>query len=162
MIARCRTCDDRYSEFGDGWDGECPSCADKTETLTILDGLTRTVRSKVHVCGCGCWVWTGSLDRYGYAGFKFKGKRVLVHRYVFETVHDTLLGDLTVDHLCDRHRNCVNPTHMESVTRTENSERANHRRFHEGEVDRSACTQPSDPQMGSDRTNQPQPQGEMT
>lgn len=26
----CRTCGERYSEFGDGWDGECPSCADRT------------------------------------------------------------------------------------------------------------------------------------
>lgn len=28
--AACRTCGAEYSEFGDGWDGECPDCADRT------------------------------------------------------------------------------------------------------------------------------------
>lgn len=26
----CRTCGGSYSEYGDGYDGECPSCADAT------------------------------------------------------------------------------------------------------------------------------------
>ncbi|MDQ0961993.1 hypothetical protein QFZ66_005871 [Streptomyces sp. B4I13] len=26
----CRTCTEEYPEFGDGWEGECPSCADRT------------------------------------------------------------------------------------------------------------------------------------
>jgi DNA-directed RNA polymerase subunit RPC12/RpoP len=29
-MVRCRSCGARYSEYGDGWDGECPTCADKT------------------------------------------------------------------------------------------------------------------------------------
>lgn len=29
----CRTCSCAYNHAGDGWDGECPDCADKTETL---------------------------------------------------------------------------------------------------------------------------------
>ena len=24
----CRTCGEEYAEGGDGWDGECPNCAD--------------------------------------------------------------------------------------------------------------------------------------
>lgn len=27
---RCRTCGDKYADAGDGWDGECPECADRT------------------------------------------------------------------------------------------------------------------------------------
>ncbi len=27
---RCRTCGDRYPDAGDGWDGECADCADRT------------------------------------------------------------------------------------------------------------------------------------
>lgn len=30
MAATCRTCGESYSEFGDGWDGECPTCADRS------------------------------------------------------------------------------------------------------------------------------------
>ena len=26
----CRTCNEEYSVAGDGWDGECPNCADRT------------------------------------------------------------------------------------------------------------------------------------
>ena len=105
-----------------------------------LSDLTRTVRTKAIECGCGCWVWTGAIDASGYAGVKMHGKRVLVHRYVFELEHEPL-GDLTVDHLCDRHRNCINPHHMEAVTRSLNSTRANERRWHgESERDRTECT----------------------
>lgn len=27
----CRTCGERYDDCGDGYDGECPSCADKSD-----------------------------------------------------------------------------------------------------------------------------------
>lgn len=30
MTVKCRTCGEEYSEYGDGWDSECPSCADIT------------------------------------------------------------------------------------------------------------------------------------
>lgn len=39
----CRTCGEPYSGYGDGWDGECPSCADKTyeveEALSPAEAL---------------------------------------------------------------------------------------------------------------------------
>ena len=28
-VATCRSCDKEYNENGDGWDSECPDCADK-------------------------------------------------------------------------------------------------------------------------------------
>jgi len=30
-MEKCRTCGDRYHEGGDGFDGECPNCADRTD-----------------------------------------------------------------------------------------------------------------------------------
>ncbi|MER6559751.1 hypothetical protein ABT300_18855 [Streptomyces sp. NPDC001027] len=33
----CRTCGDEYPEFGDGWEGECPSCADRTHLAEYGD-----------------------------------------------------------------------------------------------------------------------------
>lgn len=48
---RCRTCGDRYSEFGDGWEGECGNCADLTylaeeraEDRRYLEGRIDDVR----------------------------------------------------------------------------------------------------------------------
>lgn len=28
-MVKCRLCGERYSEFGDGYDGFCPNCADR-------------------------------------------------------------------------------------------------------------------------------------
>ena len=104
-----------------------------------ISDLTRTVRVLTKQCGCGCWVWVGSTDSSGYAKVKMRNRTLMTHRYVFEKFIGPL-GDMTVDHLCDRHRLCLNPRHFEAVTRTENSVRANHRRWHGGEVDTSECT----------------------
>ena len=102
--------------------------------------LTRTVRTKLEECmgedcgneDCDCWIWTGALDAYGYSSFKLKGKVLKTHRYVYEKLVAPIPDDLDIDHLCTGHRNCCNPAHMEPVTRSENSIRANHRRHVEG------------------------------
>lgn len=97
--------------------------------------LTRTVRTYIIDCpdeGCDCWVWTGSTDTSGYAKFKLRGRTVITHRYVYQHFFGEIPDDLTVDHLCDRHRHCVNPAHFELVSRTENSIRANARRKAQG------------------------------
>jgi hypothetical protein len=105
-----------------------------------ISDLTRNVRTKITVCGCGCWVWTGSSDSSGYAKFKIRNRTVIVHRYVYEALVHPLSTTETIDHLCDRHRTCVNPAHFEPVTRSVNSSRANDRRWHGGERDFTSCT----------------------
>lgn len=101
-----------------------------------LDDLTRLFRTKTTICDCDgcttaaepCWLFA-RVDRYGYGSFKFRGRNVVAHRYSYEQLVGDLDPALTIDHLCDRHRNCVNPAHMEQVTRSENSVRANERRY---------------------------------
>ena len=102
--------------------------------------LTRQVRTRIHVCGCGCWVWTGATSHDGYGRFKHKGKVTVTHRYVYDKAFGDLDDDLTIDHLCDRHRTCCNPEHLEQITKTVNSERANQRRFHDAPPDTTNCT----------------------
>lgn len=83
----------------------------------------------------------GSCDTRGYAKFKLRGRTTVAHRYVWEFFCSPLDGyDATIDHLCDRHHACLNPEHMEVVTRSENSVRANHRRWHANDRDRSMCS----------------------
>jgi HNH endonuclease len=73
----------------------------------------------------GCWIWQGNtLDRKGYARFQVHGKGVFVHRWAYEYLRGPIPEYrapewLQVDHLC-RVRNCVNPRHMELVTRRDN------------------------------------------
>lgn len=72
----------------------------------------------------GCWQWLGKIQNgYGVIGEKGracdKRKSLRAHRYSFECFRYSIPEGLTVDHLC-RNRACVNPFHMEIVTRGEN------------------------------------------
>lgn len=109
-----------------------------------LNDLTRNFRTKLTVCECGCWLFDGkNLDRYGYAKFKIRGKTVIGHRYAYEAMVGPITDGLTVDHLCDRHRNCCNPAHMELVTSLENTLRANARRKAQGGYGKKSGPTPS-------------------
>jgi hypothetical protein len=75
----------------------------------------------------GCWTWTGATQAGGYGRFMVASNPrtlVLAHRYSYEQLVGPIEGDLTIDHLC-RNRSCVNPAHLEPVTREENALRAN-------------------------------------
>jgi hypothetical protein len=66
----------------------------------------------------GCWYWTGKIDRNGYSGF-WDGKAVVGHKWAWEHVNGPTPAGLELDHLC-RNRACVNPLHLEPVTRSVN------------------------------------------
>lgn len=76
----------------------------------------------------GCWIWQRSLDRAGYGVFGRPsrydpGRRVyLAHRWVYEEMIGPIPEGLELDHLC-RVPACVNPDHLEPVTRAENVQR---------------------------------------
>ena len=96
--------------------------------------LTRLFRTKITVCECGCWVFD-RIDRYGYPSFKLNGKNLLAHRYAYKRLVGEIPAYMDLDHTCDRHRNCVNPAHLEPVPKAENARRANDRRHHGIEVE---------------------------
>lgn len=66
----------------------------------------------------GCWEWTASRFRNGYG----QGNRTVAHRVVYELLVGPVPEGLDLDHLC-RNRGCVNPGHLEPVTRRENLRR---------------------------------------
>lgn len=71
----------------------------------------------------GCWLWTGQSNRGGYGLFSewVEGRKrtVPAHRVTFGLFRDEPPDSLDLDHLC-RVRACVNPWHLEPVTRREN------------------------------------------
>lgn len=75
-----------------------------------------------------CWLWTGST--FGLRSFVY-GKfcpgapapATGAHRWAYERWVAEIPEGLEIDHLC-RVRLCVNPSHLEPVTREENMRRA--------------------------------------
>lgn len=67
----------------------------------------------------GCWIWLRAKGKDGYGSIK-RGKRShRAHRWVYEQEVGPIPEGLELDHLC-RNPSCVNPEHLEPVTKAEN------------------------------------------
>jgi hypothetical protein len=65
-----------------------------------------------------CWIWQGRVDSTGYGRL---GRR-LAHRVFYEYCDEPVPDGMDLDHLCGV-RSCVNPQHLEAVTRAVNVRR---------------------------------------
>jgi len=74
----------------------------------------------------GCWLWLLSDGNHGYPQGSqpaITGERVsLAHRLSYMARHGFIPDGREVDHLC-RNRCCVNPDHLEAVTKHANRSR---------------------------------------
>ncbi len=76
------------------------------------------VRARVVTIG-ECWLFQGATGANGYGVVNtYEGTR-LAHRVMWEAEHGPVPNGLELDHLC-RVRACVNPAHLEPVSRKEN------------------------------------------
>jgi hypothetical protein len=66
-----------------------------------------------------CWPWPGQLNHNGYGTLTISSKTMRAHRFVYAWAKGPIPEGCEVDHLC-RQRNCVNPDHLEPVTKREN------------------------------------------
>lgn len=98
-------------------------------TFAVSD-LPANMQNKIRIED-DCWVWTGAKNSKGYGSVAagVKNRSMLAHRRAYEVFHGPIPVGLTVDHLC-RNTLCQNVAHMELVTASENSRRANAARTH--------------------------------
>lgn len=69
-----------------------------------------------------CWNWIGPLKN-GYGAFYFDNECYVAHRFSYIILFGMFDQNLEVDHLC-RNTFCVNPYHLEAVTKEENLRRS--------------------------------------
>ncbi len=76
--------------------------------------------------GPACWQWTGPRNKSNpakaYGRIVFHGVARPAHRIGYELLVGPIPEEMTVDHLC-RNKLCVNPDHLEIVSRGENARR---------------------------------------
>lgn len=70
-----------------------------------------------------CWIWKGATRKDGYGLGTIDGVLGLAHRHAWSLLRGELPAKpLELDHLCVT-ANCVNPFHLEPVTKRENHRR---------------------------------------
>ncbi len=88
-------------------------------TTPLKDRFFMQVRKTTH-----CWIFTGHVDQFGYGAIRVNRTMVKAHRVSYELAHGAIDHNLQIDHLC-MNKSCVNPKHLELVTRAVNIRRAN-------------------------------------
>ncbi len=81
-----------------------------------------------------CWLWTGSISR-AYGQFRLDNKVHWAHRIAYAIFNGTIPNRMDVHHNC-HNALCVNPDHIELLTRGDNATDANKRRVPEVAADK--------------------------
>ena len=71
----------------------------------------------------GCWEWTSTIAPNGYGRMFLDKQQYAAHRLSYRKFKGIIPDGFQIDHLC-KNTKCVNPDHLEAVSRTENVHRS--------------------------------------
>ena len=123
---------ERVNRWLDRWDRDLPRLLRKIDRALsghrARGGMAKSFERMYEVNpGSGCWNWLGNLSA-GYGSHRGMG----AHRWAYLNAGNLIEEGLSLDHTCHtydescpggstcKHRSCVNPEHLEPVTRLEN------------------------------------------
>lgn len=100
--------------------------------------LPPRIRDKVDVDVSGCWLWNAGLFPGGYGQLHWNGRPARAHRVIWELLVGPIPLGMVLDHDhpefgCSTRR-CVNPAHLDLVTRRVNNARVTRNVAAAGEV----------------------------
>lgn len=121
---RCQTCrNDQQRGYSDRKRSQPPLSAVDLQRL-YTKAYSRILANSIE-SSSGCWVWQGSLIR-GYGQIGVGGRTTLVHQVAYWVCVGAIPPGLELDHVKTRgcvSRACVNPAHLEAVSKVENMRR---------------------------------------
>ena len=83
----------------------------------------------------GCHLVTShKLNEDGYFRKNVNGVLTMYHRHIYEAEVGEIPEAHEVDHMC-RNRSCINPEHLQTLTRTEHLVKTNTERYEERKAD---------------------------
>lgn len=87
--------------------------------MSVDPRLPEHLALRISLAEDGCWNWTGRRDPRGYGLYsKHTYGGGLAHRLVYAALGGVLEPGKELHHLCERPM-CVNPAHLQQVTRAE-------------------------------------------
>jgi hypothetical protein len=115
----CRICGGRT---GAPRNTRCKPCSVAANVKTVAQRWA--IKVQLPTDPGGCWEWVGGKNGacYGYGHIWIKDKWLKAHRVGYEMFVGPIPRGLELDHLC-RNRACVNPSHLEPVSRRTNNNR---------------------------------------
>lgn len=107
---------------------KCIICGNRLARQHLYCSLACRITANIVVAPNACHIWCGTLHQTGgYPRVRHNGKIRRTHRLAFEAWKGPIPHGLEIDHVC-RQRTCVNPDHLEAVTKAVNLERADNNR----------------------------------